>query len=331
MTRLSVVHRQPSRWLRRLRLAVQATSLLWIVAVPLLSLYQSLVLAHAEDLLIGGEKVFFTAMDALVRPISDDPGESLDAVKGGAWSATLGKVKISDPLALVSQLAASRTWYAPFAVTIVLPLFLTLVFGRIFCGWVCPGNIVYEWGNGIRTGLQKVGIKLPDYQLDHRLKYSVLVAGTLAGFYSGSQLFPLLYPPAVLSRAWYLRVYTGFWGAGFGLFVATLILEIVVAERFFCRSICPGGALYTMLSQVRVVRLVRQSRHCTDCGLCNPACPMDLRPMEIKTSAACTLCGNCLAQCQFGALALEFIGRPKVSQEPAQPAPAATAEERGAA
>ncbi len=65
-------------------------------------------------------------------------------VKGNTWSGTFWSLELSDPLAALDQAAAGLTLYWPFLLTALVPIALTVVFGRIFCGWICPATLLFD-------------------------------------------------------------------------------------------------------------------------------------------------------------------------------------------
>ena len=79
-------------------------------------------------------------------------------------------------------------------------------------------------------------------------------------------------------------------------------MDSLVAPRFWCRSFCPGGALYTLLGKFRIIHIKRDEKACTLCTDCNVICPMALKPMTDKTGLECDSCGLCIDVCGDRAL-----------------------------
>ncbi len=131
------------RHLNKLRWLSLSIVFAMLVLLPFLHLYQTYVAAHAYDLLSAPEQRLYDIMETLTEPFTDDPAEDLDAIKGNTWSGTFWGLKLSDPLAALGQIAAGLTLYWPFLVTALIPVALTMVFGRFLCGWICPATIVY--------------------------------------------------------------------------------------------------------------------------------------------------------------------------------------------
>jgi hypothetical protein len=153
------------RHINKVRHLIQVLVLLFILATSILSLYQSNVAAHAIQWMEGTDKLFFGTIDNIVRWFTNNPEDDLDIIKGSVWSAQIGSFKMSDPLALIGQIAAEKRFYWPFVVTILFPVGLTLILGRFFCGWICPAYLFYELGDVFRQLLNRAGIRPKNIKL----------------------------------------------------------------------------------------------------------------------------------------------------------------------
>lgn len=290
------------RHIETLRLAVQGTVFLMLLYLPCAALYVNVELAHAAHLLSDAERMIHASVRWLTGWMADDP-EALDAVRGSTWSATLFGWRVSDPLAVLAQAAARLDLSWAFAATALVPLAGTLLLGRVFCGWLCPAGFLFSLAERLRAGLGRLGVPVGDATLDRRVKYGVLAAGTAASAALGAALLGALYPPAVLAREAHAVIVTGSAGGG-GLFLgAALAFDLLVARRGFCRALCPGGALLSLLGRHRVVRVRRRAASCVDCGRCSAACGFGLDPMRDGFGQECTNCLSCVAACPTASLA----------------------------
>jgi len=290
------------RHLNKLRWASLWTVFAMLVILPLVSVYQTYVASHGYRLLSPPGKRFYDVMRFLTSPFTDDPASSLDAIKGTTWSGSFYGLKLSDPLAAVGQIAASVDIYWPFLVTALVPIAFTIVFGRFFCGWICPATLLYELNSNVAVWLHKAGLPTGNLHFDRRLKYWVLGLGLVLSAFSGSVLVANIYPPAIIGRELYYAIALGGFGAGSVFFILTLLFDTMVARRGFCRYLCPGGALYSLLGRYRLFRIKRTVETCNDCAKCNAVCEFALDPMHDDFGQECNSCSACIAVCPTDAL-----------------------------
>ncbi len=290
------------RHLNKLRWLSLSLVFAMLVFLPYAHVYQTYVAAHAYDLLADSEKEIYDVMESLTEPFVSDPEKDLDAVKGNTWSGTLFGFKMSDPLAVAGQVAASKRVYLPFLLTALVPLLATLLLGRFYCGWICPATFLYELNSNLAAWLHRAGLKTGNRRFDRRLKYLVLGAGLLLSMLTGSVMVATIYPPAIIGREIYYAVALGGFGAGAVFFVGTLLFDLLVARRGFCRYLCPGGALYSLLGRYRLVRIQRVVEQCNDCAKCNAICEFGLDPLRDGFGQECNNCTACIAICPTDAL-----------------------------
>jgi ferredoxin-type protein NapH len=301
----AAVHHKPFflwRHLNKLRWLTLIIVFAMLVLLPFLHIYQTYTAAHAYDLLSPGEKQLYDVMESIAAPFVSDPAEDLDAVKGNTWSGSFWGFKISDPLAALGQVAASLSLYWPFLLTALVPILATIIFGRFFCGWICPATFIYELNSNFASWLRWAGIRVGNRRFDKRIKYGVLALGLILSAVSGSVLAGVVYPPAIIGREIYYTIAQGGLGAGTIFFLGTLLFDILVARRGFCRYLCPGGALYALLGRYRLVRIRRIAETCNDCAKCNVVCEFDLDPLRDGFGQECNNCTACIAICPTDAL-----------------------------
>ena len=95
--------------------------------------------------------------------------------------------------------------------------------------------------------------------------------------------------------------------------IVVLTLLSVIYKNFWCRYLCPYGALLGLLSMLSPCKISRQEQHCTDCGACSRACPslIDVRRKSLVHSPECSGCLTCVSNCpQQDALAMSLWKRP---------------------
>ncbi len=94
------------------------------------------------------------------------------------------------------------------------------------------------------------------------------------------------------------RYYQGSWFIG-AIFLVAVLLNLRV-PRFYCRFICPLGALFGVLSGFSIWRIGRTGAECSQCQLCDTDCEGACQPAEKIRISECVLCMNCLESCQHG-------------------------------
>jgi polyferredoxin len=175
-------------------------------------------------------------------------------------------------------------------------------FRRSFCSWLCPVGTLSEWL--WRLGLRTFGrtFRLPravDVAL-RGLKY-VLLALFLwaAGSMTVSSIHAFLEGPYGLVDDIKMLNFFRYLGLTGGLVVVALLIASVFVQNFWCRYLCPYGALLGLASLASPLRIRRSRALCIDCGKCAKACP-SLLPVDRLTairSAECLGCLECVAAC----------------------------------
>jgi polyferredoxin len=95
--------------------------------------------------------------------------------------------------------------------------------------------------------------------------------------------------------------------------IGALSLLSVIYKNFWCRYLCPYGALHGLVSMLSPFKIRRDSHHCTDCGRCSRVCPslIDVQTKSRVHSPECTACLTCVSNCpEPGALQASFWQRP---------------------
>lgn len=304
------------RHMNKLRWLVLLIVFSMLILLPFIHLYQTFVASFSYDLLAADEKTLYDFMEMLTAPFTNDPANGLDNIKGTTWSGNFFGYQISDPLSVLGQIASGLTLYWPFIVTALVPVVATIVFGRFFCGWICPATFLYELNTILSLWLHRIGIKSGNRKFDRRLKYLVLAVGLALSAISGSVLISVIYPPAIIGRELYFGIALGGFGAGMAFFVMTLLFDLLVSRRGFCRYVCPGGAMYSLLGRFRLFRIKRIVENCNDCAKCNAVCEFGLDPLHDDFGMECNNCSACIAVCPTDAMTFVTTTKDVVFQGP---------------
>ncbi len=288
-----------------------------LVLLPFIYIYQTFLHAHAYDLLSASEKQLYDVMEFITNPfVGNDPANDLDAIKGTTWSGVFFDFKLSDPLAGLGQFVASLSLYQPLLIAIAVPVVLTVLLGRFYCGWICPATFLYELNTNIRLLLKRLGFKTNNQHISRSLKYYVLALGLLLSAFFSTIFVASVYPPAIIGREIFYLIALGGFGSGLVFFTLTLLFDLLVARRGFCRYLCPGGALYSLLGRYRLLRIQRKVDQCNDCAKCNAVCEFGLDPLRDDFGQECNNCTACIAICPTDALTFKMQIKDAPNQGP---------------
>ncbi|MHC1722032.1 MAG: 4Fe-4S binding protein [Aminipila sp.] len=183
---------------------------------------------------------------------------------------------------------------------------LTAILGRFFCGWMCAFGTLMDFLHFISYKLTRKNITV-NYKADKALKslkYVVLATSVIFIWTLGLNLFKGSNPWDIFG------VYTSFgehpvlnefvksnW-IGVGL-LGIVVLGGLFIERFFCRYLCPLGAIFSILSKLRIIKIKKTENNCGKCNRCSKACSMgiNINPIAVVTSGECINCFKCTSSC----------------------------------
>lgn len=249
-----------------------------------------------------------------------------------------------DPLVALNSLLATHKVERAMLLSIVT-LAVTLIFGRWFCGWVCPFGATHNFFTYLRGGRAKSKLEVGGYNRWQTAKYYILVAFLGAAFLGANvagwldpfsfffrslttSIYPAINSAIVAFFTWTYNVNPGIGSVRLSLvtepiysFLRTHFLAVeqpyysgslllgvlfigVVAlnfyrARFWCRYVCPLGALLGVVGKNPLVRLKKDSEQCTDCRLCLVDCQggANLRNVQEWKASECFYCCNCISDC----------------------------------
>ncbi|MBZ5599707.1 MAG: 4Fe-4S binding protein [Acidobacteriia bacterium] len=179
---------------------------------------------------------------------------------------------------------------------------IAFLFRKAFCSWLCPVGTIseYLWRTGQK--LFRCSFHLPRwFDIPLRgLKYlllgffvwavSTMSADAINGFMRS--------PYGVIADVKMLNFFRFIGETGL-IVIGVLMLASVFVQNFWCRYLCPYGALLGLTSLFSPLRIRREASACIDCAKCAKACPSALPVDKLVTikSAECTGCLECVAVC----------------------------------
>lgn len=252
-----------------------------------------------------------------------------------------------DPFLALATIIASRMVFASLLLAAAVVL-LTIVLGRVVCGWVCPLGSVHQFFAFV---FKKTKLLKPKREDKSSLawKYYILI------FVLASAVFTLdvagwMDPLSFLYRSFAVGVFPGLthvfsgiigglYSLGLssagqavsqfvgnltlnatfqqGFFVGLVFIGAVLLnmkkERFWCRYLCPAGALLGVFSRGNVFKLRINADQCIKCGLCTQHCQTqaDPYPNEKWKRAECVYCETCAAICPTAAISFPAKAAPE--------------------
>ena len=204
-------------------------------------------------------------------------------------SAELVGVDLTDPLTALEITLASKTIWTPLIISALPLTIVAIIFGRIFCSYICPLNFLLELLPVKRKKILQTRI-LPIVALGIVLVLSAILA---------VPVFNIASPVFALMRVLIFGV-----GLEIILFAAVICAAFIRGQKIWCRTLCPLGAIYGLLGVKRLLKVSVDKSKCINCGRCEKICSMGTSPLKnsFADNFLCTNCGDCIDSCPKKAL-----------------------------
>ncbi len=233
---------------------------------------------------------------------------------GKVWSLGIrdalleGTLHGSGEVAVIIILKAILPWL------IVLAFFPVMgaIFGRFFCGWLCPEGFLFEFADYLNDRI--LGRRSLFGKKNHNEGDSG--RGTKSIYIPLAIFFYLTVPPIIgvllsgffiaPSRIWNeittLNLSTGLKAGMVGVTIYIVITSILVRHTF-CKYVCAPGLMQMLFGwfsprSLRVAFDRENFSRCTDCRRCERVCFMDVKPRSPKKEINCVNCGECITACR---------------------------------
>lgn len=221
-------------------------------------------------------------------------------VKGTFISMDIGDAAMADPLAVFQSMLAAGRVNEYMLGSVIIPVVLMLLLGRVWCSWFCPYYLCAELMTWLRKKLKMKPYK-PVYKdtvpfRQSKFRYIFLFIGLVLMCIAGVPILNLISAPGIISTQAMLIV--KFHYVTFELvFVLVLLVLELFYFRFWCRLFCPTGTFLSFFRWKRGMTVEKVRSECSDCLSCVRSCPMMINPMTMGASSHCNNCGDCVDIC----------------------------------
>jgi NapH/MauN family ferredoxin-type protein len=186
-----------------------------------------------------------------------------------------------------------------FVIILILGIFLK----KSFCAWICPVGLISEslWQLGEKIFKKNIRLwKWLDYPL-RSIKYLLLLFFLYAILWQMDviALKQFIYSPYnKVADIKMLMFFTDISEFALWTLVILVVLSVII-KNFWCRYLCPYGALLGFLSMFSPVKVSRNEETCTDCQQCTNVCPhlIHVHTSDRVISDECTGCALCVDAC----------------------------------
>lgn len=238
---------------------------------------------------------------------------------GSLYSISIGELTITDPLMVLQTVLLTKSVGIGLLVAIVLPVVIALLFGRVFCSWLCPHNTIAEWLDALewrlwrRRWVQRHRQAAPGNPPRWRIWLAFSGLLLLVVIFA----FPLLTylsSPGIISTQ-VARLIAG-WGVGLELGLVGLVLvgEWLIGRRYWCSQLCPVGMCLGLFHTRKSLQVRHDPAACrckSGSQPCHYICPLQLSPKSDNLYPACFNCGLCIGVCEkTGNFSLSFAFAP---------------------
>jgi len=176
-----------------------------------------------------------------------------------------------------------------------LVLILTLIFGSVFCSFVCPLGTIQEWVGklGKKIFKRRYNTFVPQklHNILKYLRYVVLILTIMLTFNAGRLIFADVDPYYAM-----YHFFTDEVTIGSLVVLGVVLIGSLFIERPWCKYACPYGAVLGLVSKISIFKIKRKTSACNNCTLCDRNCPMNIEISKKKTinDSLCIKCMDCV-------------------------------------
>ena len=232
----------------------------------------------------------------------------------GKYRSPLLLITFAMPIVMLIILATflNETIIGSIVVLWISYTLLALLFGRAYCGYICPIGLKQRFFNFIGELLFVQPFEIP-IKLDKYMRMFKYVFTLVLIIWSLLKLRILIgdNPLSQYSELWNeLGFIEGMLDWTMAIMFLLTIIGSITVKYFYCKYFCIKGSVFGLLSNVCASRLKIDKSKCTECKLCTINCPMNIQVHTLETvkSMDCLSCQQCVAVCPEKAINNTFMG-----------------------
>ncbi|MDW7675801.1 MAG: 4Fe-4S binding protein, partial [Bacillota bacterium] len=192
----------------------------------------------------------------------------------------------------------------PAALVILLAVIVTsFLLKKGFCSWLCPIGTISEFAANLGRTIFGRNFKLPRI-LDlffMSFKYLILVFFVYIIFFQMNSFIIASFLQGNYNKVSDIKMMYFFLDLSFtaSIVISLLFIFSLFIQNFWCRYLCPYGALLGVASVFSPWKITRDQEHCIDCNKCSKACPNNINVSKEDRvySPECTSCLSCISSC----------------------------------
>jgi ferredoxin-type protein NapH len=227
----------------------------------------------------------------------------INFIIGTFYSLSIGHLDFADPTMVLQTILLAKKVYFPLLLAGALPLIIALLFGRIFCGWICPFNAMAELVYWLQLKIRKKKYKRLSEVNNPRPHFFWIAFGIAVAIVMifGIPFMSYISAPGIISSQIADWIFIGQTGFEILLIVLLLILEVTLFRRVWCKYVCPIGILISLFHYKHTMQVKFLPDKCTGnekVSICNAVCQFGLNPKKDGIYPYCINCGDCVDICQ---------------------------------
>ncbi|NNU77145.1 4Fe-4S binding protein [Clostridium estertheticum] len=199
----------------------------------------------------------------------------------------------------------------PSLIEFTTAIIITILLGRFFCGWVCAFGTYNDFLYLLSKKVFKINFKVNE-EVDKVLKYVkyvVLLLLVIVVWTMGSKVLDTTSPWDAFAQITNFPQVLSDYTIGVALLLLITIGALFV-ERFFCRYLCPLGAVFNILSRIGILKIKKPTDKCGKCRLCTNNCSMGLSLYKVQSVCGgdCINCFKCIEACPRSNTKVNVLG-----------------------